>query len=72
MLYVRYDWRRPLFWSALLLVLFLSSQKEARKEEEIEVYGLVSTEKNTKHTDEQGIGRNTSYNNFSLHLFITK
>ena len=27
MLHIRYDWRRPVFWSALCLSFFLSSQK---------------------------------------------
>ncbi len=44
MLHLRYDWRRPLFWAAICMVFFLSSQGSSTKKNEDRANVAVNVE----------------------------
>ena len=72
MLHVRYDWRRPVFWSTLCLSLFFSSQTKVVENNGISVNELVKTINKMKPADKQQAGERAYYNNFSAYLFVAK
>ena len=72
MLHVRYDWRRPLYWSALCLSLFLSSQTSVIRDKERPVYETQTLITKVKPVAEQQKVEKEYYNNFSMFLFVAK
>ena len=72
MLHVRYDWRRPFFWSTLCLSLFFSSQTKVVMNEGTPVNELVKTLNKMAPVAEQQTGNREYSNNFSIYLFVAK
>jgi len=68
MLHIRYDWRRPAFWSALCLSLFFSSQTKSIKGEPVPDSEMSQAGNQTKPV----AGKQEHYDRFSTYLFVVQ
>ena len=73
MLHKRYDWRRPIFWSALCLSLFFSSQTKSVKKGELETDRTVRLIEKAQPSALYETGEESPYyNNLTMYLFVAK
>ena len=70
MLHIRYDWRRPVFWAAVCLTFFLSSQTTSNGN--IITHSIELGKKKNTDPANKGFELRPYESNFSHYLYIAK